>query len=399
MARKMWSVLRQPGFRRLFSALSVSQAGTQIHRIALLTLVFLLTHQALWVSLTLTAQFVARIIAGPLLAAWSDTQDRKRVMVVADLGRAVLVPLIPLLGAHSLPLLLVLVFLIETLTALFDPAANASVPDLVPADKLDEANGLVEFTQRFAEVAFLGLAGVLVAATGASVAFYLDAFTYLISALFLLGLPNLAPEATGNAGYWERAREGVRFLWENRTVRVTVGLLFTAACFGSVEGVLMVVFANKVLGVGASGFGVIEAALALGAVLTTIGFGRLSGRVPRERLFLLGIVAFGLFQASIGALPVFAWTLAAFFFSGVFNTLFIVPARSILQSSAQPEIRGRLFAAFRAVMAGAQIIGAALAGLAEPSLGSPLVFIVAGVLVSASAAVMLRGGIPAAKTA
>ncbi|MCV5491852.1 hypothetical protein OFM83_31865, partial [Escherichia coli] len=79
------------------------------------------------------------------------------------------------------------------------------------------------------------LAGVLVAATGASVAFYIDAFTYLISALFLLGLPNLAPEATGSAGYWERAKAGVRFLWENRTVRVTVGLLFTAACFGSVE--------------------------------------------------------------------------------------------------------------------------------------------------------------------
>jgi MFS family permease len=396
----MWTVLRYPGFRRLFLAQLVSQAGTQVHRIALLTLVYLLTREALPVSLTLVAQFVARIVAGPLLAAWSDTQDRRRVMILADLGRAVLVPLIPVLGAHFLPLLLVLVFLVETLSALFDPAANASVPDLVPPEGLDEANGLMEFTQRFAEVAFLGVAGVLVAAVGAAGAFYFDALTYLASATLLLGLPRLAAEATGSAGYWSRAREGVRFLWLNRTVRTTVGLLFTAACFGSVEGVLMVIFANKVLGVGAAGFGLIEAALALGVVLTTLGFGKLSGRVPRERLFLLGLAAFGLFEASIGALPVFAWTLVAFFFSGVFNTLFIVPARSILQSSAPPEIRGRLFAAFRAVMAAAQIIGAALAGLAEPHLGAPLVFILAGLLVAASVAVVaLRGGIPPAKAA
>lgn len=396
----MWTSLRHPGFRRLFLAQLVSQAGTQVHRIALLTLMYLLTREAAWVSLTLVAQFVARIVAGPLLATWADTQDRRRVMILADLGRAALVPLIPLLGGKFLLVILGLVFLVETLTTLFDPAANASIPDLVPAERLDEANGLMAFTQRFAEVAFLGVAGVLVATVGAAIAFYFDAITYAISALLLLGLPRLAPEATGSAGYWLRAREGVRFLWSNPAIRTTVGLLFTAACFGSVEGVLMVIFANKVLGVGAAGFGVIESAMALGVMLTTLGFGGLSGRVPRERLFLLGLAAFGILEASIGALPVFAWTLIAFFFSGVANTLFIIPARSILQSNTPSEIRGRVFAAFQAVMAAAQIIGAALAGLAEPHLGAPLVFLLAGLLVSASVVgVALRGGIPAAKPA
>lgn len=394
----MWSSLRHPGFLRLFLAQLVSQAGTQVHRIALLTLVYLLTKAALWVSLILITQFVARILVGPLLAAWSDTQDRRRVMIVADLGRAVVVPLIPVLGNHSLPGLLVLVFLVETLTALFDPAANASVPDLVPPEHLDESNGLMEFTQRFAEVAFLGGAGVLVGMVGTAFAFYFDALTYLVSAMLLLGLPRLGSVATGSSGYWSRAREGIQFLWLNRAVRTTVGLLFTAACFGSVEGVLMVIFANKVLGVGAAGFGLIEAAMALGVVLMTLSIGGLSRQIARERLFLLGLGAFGLFEASIGALPMFVWTLIAVFFSGVFNTLFIVPARSILQNSAPPEIRGRLFAAFRAVMAAAQIIGAALAGLAEPYLGASLVFILAGLLVSAFVGVVsLRGGIPVAR--
>ncbi|MBF6594652.1 MAG: MFS transporter [Thermaceae bacterium] len=394
----MWTTLRLLEFRRLFLAGLVSQAGSKVHRIALLTLIYLLTHEAIWVSLVLGVQLLSSLIAGPLLAAWSDTQDRKRVMVLADIGRAILVPLIPLLGVHSLPLLLLLVGLVEVLTSMFEPASNAAVPDLVPEAQLDEANGLMYFASRFSEVAFVGLAGVLVAAVGAPFAFYFDALTYVASALFLLGLPELSSQASGKADYWERAREGVRFLWANPTVRVTVGLLFTAACFGSVEGVLGVVLANKVLGVGASGFGAMEAALALGAVLATLVFGKLTQRFRRERLFMWALGGFGLLEVSIGALPVFAWVLAAFFFSGLFNSLFIVPARSILQTNAQPEIRGRLFAAFGAVMNSAVLIGAMLGGLTEPWLGSPRVFLLAGLLVCLAVGVVaLRGGIPQQK--
>jgi len=394
----MWTTLRLLEFRRLFLAGLVSQAGSKVHRIALLTLIYLLTHEAIWVSLVLGVQLLASLIAGPVLAAWSDTQDRKRVMILADIGRAILVPLIPLLGVHSLPLLLLLVGLIEVLTSMFEPASNAAVPDLVPEAQLDEANGLMYFASRFSEVAFVGLAGVLVAAVGAPFAFYFDALTYVASALFLLGLPKLSPQASGKAGYWERAREGIQFLWANPTVRVTVGLLFTAACFGSVEGVLGVVLANKVLGVGASGFGAMEAALALGAVLATLVFGKLTQRLPRERLFMWALGGFGLLEVSIGAWPVFIWVLVAFFFSGLFNSLFIVPARSILQTSAQPEIRGRLFAAFGAVMNSAVLIGAMLGGLTEPLLGAPRVFLLAGLLVCLAVGVVaLRGGIPQQK--
>jgi MFS family permease len=254
------------------------------------------------------------------------------------------------------------------------------------------------FARRFSDVAFVGVAGVLVASIGPAFAFYFDALTYLASALLLVGLPSLAPKESGNAGFWARAREGVRFLWENRTIRATVGLLFTAACFGSVEGTLGVVLANKVLKVGPTGFGLIEATMAAGSIIGALIVGQIVTRIPRERLFLLGLLGFGLFEASIGLFTVFIWVLVAFMVSGVFNQLFIVPARSILQSQAPREIRGRLFAAFFAVIDSAQIIGALLGGLLEPPLGTPGVFILAGLMVSlATSVVYLRGGIPQAK--
>ncbi|MCH1927803.1 hypothetical protein L6232_23705, partial [Shewanella sp. C31] len=76
---------------------------------ALLVLIYLLTEKAIWVSLALGVQLLGTVVFSPLLSAWADTQDRKRLLVWSDLLRAPLVFLIPLLGAKSLPRLLLLV--------------------------------------------------------------------------------------------------------------------------------------------------------------------------------------------------------------------------------------------------------------------------------------------------
>lgn len=77
----------------------------------------------------------------------------------------------------------------ELLRDLHDPIQNAVVPDLVPEEEVDEANGLILLADRISEVLFVGAAGVLVAWVGPAYAFYLDALTYLASGLLLAGLP------------------------------------------------------------------------------------------------------------------------------------------------------------------------------------------------------------------
>ncbi|MEZ0346882.1 MAG: MFS transporter, partial [Thermus sp.] len=374
----------------------VSQAGSKIHRVALLVLIYLLTENALWVSLTLGVQLLGTVVFSPLLSAWADTQDRKRLLVWSDLLRAPLVALIPLLGAKSLPFLLLLVFLIELLRDLHDPIQNAVVPDLVPKEEVDEANSLILLADRLSEVLFVGAAGVLVAAVGPAYAFYLDAATYLASGLLLLGLPSLKPERMPKAGFFARVKEGLGHLWQTPSIRRAVGTLFAAAAFGSVETALGVVLAIKWLQVGSAGFGFMEAAMALGAILGGLALPRLLAKVPRERLFLLALLLFGLFEASVGLFPVFAWVLLAFFGGGFLNMAFIVPARSILQLNTPQEMRGRIFAAFGAVMNAAVLIGTMLGGALEGPLGAPTVFLLAGLGVSLAATyTLLTGGIPA----
>ncbi|WP_038058196.1 MFS transporter [Thermus amyloliquefaciens] len=392
--------LRHKAFARLILSYLVSQAGSKVHRVALLVLVYLLTEKALWVSLVLGAQLLGTVVFSPLLSAWADTQDRKRLLVWSDLLRAPLVALIPLLGAKSLPVLLLLVFLIELLRDLHDPIQNAVVPDLVPKEEVDEANSLVLLADRLSEVLFVGVAGVLVAAVGPAFAFYLDAATYLVSGLILMGLPSLKPQRLPKAGFFARVKEGIGHLASHPALRRAVGTLFAAAAFGSVETALGVVLAIKWLGVGSAGFGFMEAAMALGAILGGLALPYLLRRIPRERLFLLGLLLFGIVEASIGAFPVFAWVLPAFFISGFLNMAFIVPARSILQLNTPQEMRGRIFAAFGAVMNAAVLLGTMWGGALEGSLGAPGVFLLAGSLVSLAALyTLLTGGIPAPREA
>ncbi|GAA6736450.1 MFS transporter [Thermus oshimai] len=393
-------VLRHPAFFRLILAYLVSQAGSKVHRVALLVLVYLLTENALWVSLTLGVQLLGTVVFSPLLSAWADTQDRKTLLVWSDLLRAPLVALIPLLGAKSLPFLLLLVFLIELLRDLHDPIQNAALPDLVPEEEVDEANGLVLLAERLSEVLFVGAAGALVALVGPAFAFYLDALTYLLSGAILLGLPPLRPKAKPALPFFARVKEGLGHLARHPAIRRAVGTLFMAAAFGSVETALGVVLALKWLGVGAAGFGAMEAAMALGAILGTLVVPWLTQRMPRERVFLYGLLTFGLLEASVGVFPVFFWVLVAFFLGGLTNIAFIVPARSILQLNTPQEMRGRIFAAFSAVMNGAVLIGTMLGGALEGQIGAPKVFLLAGAMVSLAALyTLLTGGIPAPKKA
>lgn len=127
-----------------------------------------------------------------------------------------------------------------------------------------------------------------------------------------------------------------------------------------------------------------------------MGLPYLLKRIPRERLFLLTLFLFGVFEASVGLFPVYAWVLVAFFVGDFLNMAFIVPARSILQLNTPQEMRGRIFAAFGAVMNAAVLLGTLWGGALEGWMGAPRVFLLAGAMVSLAAGyTLLTGGIPA----
>ncbi|WP_243455115.1 MFS transporter [Meiothermus sp. CFH 77666] len=390
----MWSVLKQTGFRWLFASVLVSLVGSKIHRIALLFVAYQETQNAVWVSLILGAQFVASAVLGPLLGPLSDRYDRRTLLVLSDLARALLVACIPLFAIGSMPLLMIIAFLMAAFESVHYSASNSAIPDMVPESELDEANGLMNFANRFADVTFVALAGVLVANVGPAPAFWIDATTYLISAVLLTLLPPL-PGKAGKGNYFAAVAEGLRPLWRNPTLSRTIGTLALAAAFGSVEAALGIVYAVGALKIGVQGFGVLEALMAGGAILGLFITMPLIKRLSRETVFLLGLGTWGLFLASTGLFPFPIWAGVAMVALGILNSMFIIPARSIIQLAAPTELRGRIMAAFGATMQSAVLMGTFLAGVLEPRLGVLTVLILSGFAVFLAVLVVhLRGGIP-----
>jgi len=393
----MWNALQYPAFRWLFLSTLFSLAGSKIHRIALLFVAYQETQNAVWVSLILGAQFLASAVLGPLMGPLVDRYDRRSLMVISNLARAALVACIPLFAINSMPALMVISFLLATFEAIYYSASNSAIPEMVPEPALDSANGLMMFVQRFSEIAFVALAGVLVAGVGPAPAFWINTASHLLAAGLLALLPSLAGKA-GRGNYFQAVAEGLRPLWQNPVLSRTIGTLALAAAFGSVEGALGIVYAVEALKIGVQGFGVLEALMAAGAVLGLWVTMPLIKRWTREVVFVRSLALWGLVFASLGLFPNPIWAGVVMVLMGLLNTMFIVPARSIIQLSAPPELRGRIMAAFGATMQSAVLMGTLLAGLLEPRLGVLTVLCLSGFTVFVVAfTVMLRGGIPQPK--
>lgn len=390
----MGSALHYSAFRWLFLSILVSEVGSKIHRIALLFVAFQETQNAVWVALILGSQFLASAVLGPLLGPLVDRHDRRTLMIISHLARALLVACIPLFAMDTMPLLMVIAFLIAAFGSIHYSASNSSIPDLVPTSALDSANSMVTFAQRFSEVAFVALAGILVAGVGPAPAFWIDATTYLIATVLLIRLPRL-PGKAGRSGYFAMVVSGISLLRQNPVLRRTIGTLAVAAVFGSVEATLGIVLAIGVLQVGVQGFAVLEALTAIGAILGLFLAMHLLKRWSRQSVFFMGLGTFGLILASLGFFPFVIWAGFALLVLGVVNTMFIVPARSIIQLATPAELRGRIMAAFGSTMESSVLIGTFMAGLLEPALGVLVVLMLSGTAVSAVVLlVVLRGGIP-----
>jgi dTMP kinase len=321
----------------------------------------------------------ARIVPGFFLGAASgvvaDRFDRKKVMVTCDIGRACVLAFLPFVD--SVWGLVIASFVLEIFTLLWSPAKEASVPNLVPADHLTTANSLslvaAYGTVPLAAGVFALLSKVSETLGGIhaldslrtsqeSIAFYVDAVTFLFSAFMVSRLTLIRAarrngeaettpdEADGAkridfAQAFREMKEGWQFIFINPVVRsVNIGLA-TGLIGGGMLVPLGPVFSIKVLGAGTAGFGLfiffMGSGVAIGVVLLSV----FQKRLPKARVFTYSLLVGGaslLVAASMSSLG-----LAALFVTvlGMCAGSVYVLGFTLLHESVDDELRGRIFSA------------------------------------------------------
>ena len=381
-------VLRITPFRRLWLGQAVSYFGDMMNTTGLAIMLYTLTRSTSVVAVGLIAKAVPTILFGLMAGPIVDRFNRQRVMVSADLVRAILTVTIPFWALNWLPGVFVAVFLVATASTLFTPAKQAIVPNVVPQNLLVKANSLVLSSERAMELLGYSAAGIIAAAISWVPLFLIDAATYLFSAATLLGVPDLVRRAKDQPlRIFHDVAEGMRFISTSPILRSTLALTAMAALFGGMTFPTLVFLAEDTLRAGPAGYGLLEAVIGGGAVVGALIAPRLMSRYRAGILILAGVAGFGASYLLTGLLGSLAFAVIFLFIVGAANTIMVVPLISVTQRETPDYIRGRVMSSrFLLVQAGL-LGGMAIAGPLSDRIGAPMVFATSGFLLIVAALV------------
>ncbi|MFF5424104.1 MULTISPECIES: MFS transporter [unclassified Streptomyces] len=363
------------GFGRLWTAAVVSRFGDSLRTAALPLLAASLTDDPLLIASVTACGFLPWFFFGLLGGAVADRVDQRRAMWAVDLARAALMAgfaAAVALGHASLALLLAVTFALTTLQTLFDNAATALLPALVPAGTLAGANARLMTGQQLAGGLLAAPLVPLLLLAGPAVPYAADAATYVLAALLVASLRVPAPERPPRpAGTTLRAEtaEGIAALRADRDLRRLCAA--TTLCNIGVGALIatLVVHVTDGLGAGEAGYAASVTAYAAGAVAGGFAARRLAERTGRIRAVLLACLAQTGCLVLLGAVPALAVTIAALAVFGLMGTVWNVHQTTLVQERAPEGMLGRVAAAFRTLAVAGTPLGAVLGGAVAAGAG------------------------------
>ncbi len=382
----LFAPLADRDYRLLVAGTSVSLLGDGVFLVALAWQVYALSDAPTALATVGIAMTVPTIICLLIGGAVSDRYDRRRVMLTADIVRAVNLATLTALsvtGTLTLSELLVIAALYGAATAFFSPASDALVPQLLPADVLAQANSLDQLIRPLAlRLAGPALGGMLVAAIGTGWAFGFDAASFAISAAALLAmLPapiSVEPRARLVAGEIKDGLHYVRshaWLWATLVSAAVAYLLF----MGPIEVLLPFIVKHRFAN-GARDLGLIFAAGGLGSLICALAVSRLG--LPRRRLIFMYTV-WTLATLAIAGYGLSSGLWGLMLASAVFNTLETagtIAWATAKQRDVPPALLGRVSSLDWLISIGLLPLSYALTGPISASLGARTTLAGAGVL-------------------
>jgi MFS family permease len=390
------AALRYPAFRRLLTALAVSQIGDWLYNLALVVLVYDRTHSAAWAGVTTAARVVPVVALGPLGGVLADRFDRRRIMIVSDLARMGLMVLLAAVAAARLPILLapLIAATATAFSAPYLPCVAAVTPRVVDDADLPGANAARSAVAGLGIIVGPALGGLLLLLGSPAFAFALNAVTFGLSALALLAIRADGAFATRRApgqpaGLFREIAQGAAALRAHPAALRLVGADIMCSTLYGTQTVLLLIVARG-LGLGAQGYGYLFAAIGVGGLLGTALAGRAS-RGSRPRLVLAGaLLAAGL---PTMLLAVTHWPAAAIVLTGLTGMgalLVEIMTDTGLQRMLDEDVFGRAYGLAIPASLGGIVAGSLIAPVLAAALGGSGALVAVGGAVLAYAALVLR---------
>ena len=397
-------VLKNVNFLALWIGQVISQFGD---RLAQMALVGLYLRQTAGTSLSHSVPVMRNLfffstlpllLFSPLAGVYVDRWSRKKTLITADLLRAGLILLIPLLADYtdSMWSIYGVIFLVFTVTCFFSPAKSAIIPNLVKKGELLAANSLSNITRMIAMIGGVTVGGIIVAWTGTKMSFYLNSLSFLLSGVAILTIRiKEDPPEESKGGIGRVAKElmaGLNFIRKKKRVRFVATSLFILMGASGIGYLLITVFVTKALDLGTIGLSVLAAFLGIGMLAGSLIYGHFGEQIEREKVIVGGTLTSGACAVLLGgSKSLFSLSLGVGIIGFIASPIMIA-AYTLTQEMTPDRIRGRVFSALEVIINSSFLLFIWVAGVLGVWLPIQSIFYLTGVglLVYGSKALVLR---------
>jgi len=366
-----------------------SAIGDAVSFTAVPLLVFGLTGSGLAMGLVGVLQTLPDFLLGLPVGALADRWDRRRLMLLADTGRALLtacIPLAYLLGLPVMPVVYLVMFPLNALRVAFMAAWTASVPVLVGPTRIGAGSSTVEAVANLGYIVGPALAGVAVGLVGAGPTIAIDALSFAISAASLTFVRR-SLRSTSTLPRRHLAVEmldGVRFLAAEPTLRVVLAYWGTISLFTAALIPALTIYVEGELRLGAVVFGLILSGYSVGALIGALAGARLM-RGALAPLLVGGAAVTGALLVLLSRVGLPVVLVGSSFTAGIAQSLVLVSYVTLRASLTPHELLGRVGSTARIVSLGLQPVGLLLGGIALQAVGGSTTLLAMGVLVVGTA--------------
>lgn len=389
-------------FRLLLAASTVSSLGNGMRWVALPLLAAGVTSDPRAVSFVTAAEQLPWLVFGIAAGVLADRSDRKALMWQSNLARgAVMVAFTAvvwsdLAGSAGIWPIAAVGFAITCGDALGGAAFAGLLPALVPPDRLRHANSRMEVGDLIADPLVGSVLGALLFGLAAPLPFGLDAVTFFAAAALVAVVPGryrpaVSSEVDGRS-FRTEAVAGLRFLWNTRALRYLCGLLALAMMIESGLVAILVLYAQRVLGLSSVWYGVLIACFAVGGVVGALLAPRIAAKIGERTALLIAIGGCGTAVAVMGLVGTFAVAAVAIAVYGAAQSLWNLVTVTVRQTLVPDALMGRVVNSFRMVIFSVTPVGAVVGGFIAHAAGLRAPFLVGALGFGAALALAVLSG-------
>jgi MFS family permease len=339
--------LRQSAqFRRLWLGTCLSQVGSQLTVFAVMLQVWQLTHSPVWTGSIGLAHALPMLALSPFGGALADRVDRRTLVLLTSTGQLLTVVALAaqaVVGVDSVWLVLVLVAVQTSFSAIGSPARRTFVPRLLPPDQVPAGLALTHVGFQAAMLLGPSLAGLVAAGWGLQVCYAVDAVTFLAAMYGVLRLPSLRPEPAEDHDHHavRRILTGLRFVTGTPVLRGAFATDLFATVFAMPVALFPMVNDERFHGSPRT-LGLFLTAIAVGGVLASAFSGSFTSAARPGRVMLASAALWGLALTAFGLVDSLLPTLLALAVAGAADTVSVVSRGTITQLATPDALRGRV---------------------------------------------------------